>query len=1373
MTARKVATNRADLLDQVLGYLNFSSGAGDVQFLASLNQLYERIERLKRRRDAPWNVLQGLLADRLEVLTARSPTFGNADQARAVVELVFRHVLPGYLEFHRDLLFHQTDRVLFGPFFVGRVCEAVLCQGPPWDESQRIESGAIALLNDYLGYRPVAALETRKTEPYPHEWTRPVPLFIRGAGVAVGPYREVIEQAIALLEQTDERILRAAGFDPELLDELAFDARAFDFDHPANKRPNYQFGQWDPHHLDQQGRYRRFVVQLVTLDSLVRRIDEGPDHPRRELLVEAAAVLAGTILMASGITGGAPGAHDSTVSLSTLVPRIAAYRDAFYESLMERLSGAHARRLQKEAAERHQPFGGARQHLNACLARRRAAQLEHVHLAKSFARMGFADAAAAEADVVPAASARMLCQMDCRLTAAHHHMDAGRLEAAATLLPEVVDRLHAAIECGAVVDPWNILGFDGQFSLFPALENSVYDERVDELLELMDRLFAAYARLWKEAAAVDDEPLCQRVGRQFEETSQWFRQFAAHEVSSVEATDPLHVYRAAEHVARALNLWHKGGAATGDVSFWASHTDLFRSPEGYALVIDALLEKRDYVASMALLVHWLSQASLVPLERGDSSFHTQALRWLREVGAPDAPDSPAAPDAWNMAKKFFDYIEANAESYWTVPRFEMTGAAAGQEESAPLAGASDDEGSSDSHAAPEAGLFDAAYEDVVYRDSTDDGVDASIFETPPTPGDELEAESRRLVDHLAFLSTLARLWQEAVSRFVVAGMQPGCEGNCEASGCRALVQRLASQASDNLCGLLRLVGAVQRFALPAARGDHDSLVEYDRQRLLKESLLEQIITTCVVAADARRLLTAADEACREDLPSASRQSPDAMSTDAGCSHDADPLKTDEPQIVPMLAALMRRDAHRAREHWDDLRQALERRPLLYVPLARGGSPAGIVAVRARRRTIQDLLSWMPRLGLLTETRQLLETAREMERSHPVGTGAVTEFDELFGIGYKALVESLVVSAQSWATDDPAIGESDSPSAVSMVECLERLTELLLPSWLAHSRTLRLSVLEKVKDAKSFAALIEFVDRYGGELFTQKFLGLGNLRGILHQGVEVWLRQLEIDPDTTPCPRLMDDLDKRIPRGRAVDLLTTVLEAVVENYGEYRDYNTTTTQSDRGELLYTLLDFLRLRVKYDRICWNLKPVVWAHEILVRRSQREAASLWRRVLSQRMGDEADKLLARLAELQAKHAMSMPTIADRLAERFVRPMDMDRVRALVEPSVQEASESAAQVAQSAAESAVRSSEKSSATAVRCPAFDELRRETAELTREPTGAGLDVPAWLAALEEEVDRICRPRRQEGDELEPPLVISPMSLSWDEAWRQLEEGESE
>src|SRR5690606_14462326 len=144
--------------------------------------------------------------------------------------------------------------------------EAVLLQGGPCDETERIVDGALTHLNDFLGHRPVAALESQKIEPYRHEHVRPIPLDSRGVGVRYGPARAVLAATLTLLAETDRDLLRAANFDPDLLDEWAVDPRAYDFDHPANKRPNYHFGQWDPSHIDNQGRYRRFVVQQVTLD---------------------------------------------------------------------------------------------------------------------------------------------------------------------------------------------------------------------------------------------------------------------------------------------------------------------------------------------------------------------------------------------------------------------------------------------------------------------------------------------------------------------------------------------------------------------------------------------------------------------------------------------------------------------------------------------------------------------------------------------------------------------------------------------------------------------------------------------------------------------------------------------------------------------------------------------------------------------------------------------------------------------------------------------------------------------------------------------------------------------------------------------------
>jgi hypothetical protein len=178
----------------------------------------------------------------------------------------------------------------------------------------------------------------------------------------------------------------------------------------------------------------------------------------------------------------------------------------------------------------------------------------------------------------------------------------------------------------------------------------------------------------------------------------------------------------------------------------------------------------------------------------------------------------------------------------------------------------------------------------------------------------------------------------------------------------------------------------------------------------------------------------------------------------------------------------------------------------------------------------------------------------------------------------------------------------------------------------------------------------------------------------------------------------------------------------------------------------LLDFLRLRSRYDRVCWNLKPVVLAHEILVRRGEDQAARIWRRALTERINDEADQYLLKLAELQKKYAMRMPTVADRLAERFVRPLTIDRIRALVEPAIEEAREGG-----------------------EAPKFEMLQHDTNCLTREPTGVGLDVPAWLVALEEEVEDVLADYYQGFADQDLQIVIPSVLLSFDEAKQQLDE----
>ncbi len=401
-------------------------------------------------------------------------------------------------------------------------------------------------------------------------------------------------------------------------------------------------------------------------------------------------------------------------------------------------------------------------------------------------------------------------------------------------------------------------------------------------------------------------------------------------------------------------------------------------------------------------------------------------------------------------------------------------------------------------------------------------------------------------------------------------------------------------------------------------------------------------------------------------------------------------------------AVLGGDADAVRSQWPGFLAGIAQHSLLYVPLAHGGDATKIAAARSVQQTFRELLARLPRLGLLRETCQLLRTARMMEKNHPQGAGAVTEFDRLFEIGYKSIVESLVESSHR----EPA-------ADAQLIDCLQQVTESLLSDWLSHSNTLRISVLERINTPKAWQELVKFIERYGHDLFTQPFFHLGNLRAILHQGVDNWLARLSDDEESAEQFRLLAELDNGLSRSEAKKHLSLIIEAVVENYGEYRDYNATTTQSDRGEMLYTLLDFLRVKVGYERIHWNLRPAIMAHEVLVRRGCHGAAEIWRRAMAQRTADAADQQLARLAELQNKYAMRLPTIADRLSERFVRPLVIDRVRALVAPAAEEARRDLAP-----------------------NALALLEQEAGELAEEPCGAGLDLPDWLELLEDEVEKV-------------------------------------
>ena len=188
-------------------------------------------------------------------------------------------------------------------------------------------------------------------------------------------------------------------------------------------------------------------------------------------------------------------------------------------------------------------------------------------------------------------------------------------------------------------------------------------------------------------------------------------------------------------VARALRLWHEGGAEAGNVAFWAPHADLFDSPRAYALVISALLERQDFVPAMALLVHWLSNADRVGLRLGGNSLPRLSERWLLHLRR------SAIGDLLNMASllssrsligtrqrcgrwsaKCLIILKPTQKSFGLHQALSLE-----RKEKKPRdwdreLTAADSEAGEDGE-----GLYDAAYEGVTYRDTTDDGNEGAIF----------------------------------------------------------------------------------------------------------------------------------------------------------------------------------------------------------------------------------------------------------------------------------------------------------------------------------------------------------------------------------------------------------------------------------------------------------------------------------------------------------------------------------------------------------------------------------------------------------------------------------------------------------------------
>jgi hypothetical protein len=1289
----------------LLGYLNFSSGAFDPAAWRAMNELFAEVEPAGpagiQEHPSAASAVAALLERRLDELELEGGAFRDATRARAVLGHLFGHLLPGYRRYHADLLEHQLPGAIERPYFVMAAAQALLAEeGLGEDDASVVEPRALARLNDYVGWRPVAVLENgRLSEPYPHERVRPIPVALAAAGPAHGRYRDLVGTALEILGRAPEPLVRQADFQPDLLEELAIDPRAFDFLHPAASRPNYLFGLWDPGRIDESGFYRRMVVQQVTLDGIVawpQAAGSTTDVILQERRWEASAVLAGVVLMASGLSGHGPGAHLASLPLSDLLPRIAGYRDEFYRWLLTTLPTGHRARLEEEATRMRQPFGGVRRHINAVLASRRARQVESVALAAVFARIGRGSAAERLAGLVPAASARMLSRITSRVVAAQRRLRRHPDDLASALddFDTASDLLFRAIGCGATVDPWNILGMAGQFPLHEPGGESLPDPRVDDLIAITESILEGYATAWRRADLAGRAELASRAGGSLERLSAWWDRFATTTVAGVPHLAGRDVTASAREVAAALRRRRESSEQPPPQGFWRRAVAEFTTPRTHAQAAEALLGEGDLDGAQGLLVHWASLLEGAVLERTAPAWLAAASRWLQQALA-DTTERGRA-----RVRRFLEFVEANTSS--VVDMVET--AAAGHE---PGAGPQDPDWPTEADDDPPATeeSVAAAYESMVWRDSADDGVEGGMIDVD-LPG-AASSGPAALEDAAELLAGICRLLGRAVT-----------------SWCAADVAASTSPSRDELDAVTGWGHSLRRLrrALVAAAGvvaarDREPSpgmppTEFDRLRWQRDAAAERLIDAAVQATETLWVL-AARRSVRTARP---------------------PGRSARSGVGPLFAALLTGEATTAVEELERVKERLQGRPVLYVPLSRGGRPDRIAQARSRERLLERLASCLPRLGLVAETASIVQLAKSLENRRPAGAASVSEFDRVFEAATLALVERIVQSANE--TDAIEDGAANEVATRRILDGLSLLVPQLLETWMTHARQLRLSVLERLRDDRAFAQIRDFVERYGHGLFTQHVLAPSSLRGILRGGVRRYLERLmdqaAFDPSDVPSSTVADEDDRsgadapdRLPRLLLEDLASgalaarlagsrvrLVLESIAENHAEYRDWNSTTTQSDRGECLHILLEYLRVKAEYERIAWTLRPVGMAHRVLARRGAGAAAEAWRQRMSEETRDTAAELVGRLEALEGLWGVRLASVSDRVRRPFVAALEQDELESLVEPAVAEL---------------VRGDTDG--------AGERLERRAEAMLGVASGSGVEVPDWLKWLGDSVDR--------------------------------------
>jgi hypothetical protein len=374
------------------------------------------------------------------------------------------------------------------------------------------------------------------------------------------------------------------------------------------------------------------------------------------------------------------------------------------------------------------------------------------------------------------------------------------------------------------------------------------------------------------------------------------------------------------------------------------------------------------------------------------------------------------------------------------------------------------------------------------------------------------------------------------------------------------------------------------------------------------------------------------------------------------------------------------------------------------------------------------------LGLFEATHRLLAACQELERNGPNRSRQITEFNLLFQFAFRCVLRELTQRTMEWpeTKDDPR----------RMAEAVNEVVTRFGQLWNRHTRQVRLSELERFSDTGEWTQMVAFIKEYGRILFTQGFLNPSNLRMILQQGVGEWLKRIMArDNDSIEWEPLVKPLHNATEFRRIEQHLEFVITAVLENYDAYKEYNSTTTQSDYGENLHGLLELLRVKVSYERHRWTLQPLYMAHRELTNTNKLEAAEFIREVLigeSQSMADDLEHLLAKT---ETKVGYKLAIVSEAVHERFLRPLQLDRLLSLIPRCW-----------------ADRGNEN-------CDALPILKQELEDFREAVPGGGIDTPDWVRDLERELERV----REGASDLDVVPLAARQPLDYLAFTRQLDD----